>query len=165
MRDLSLAYDRSSDDGQASAARSIPRGRNIRLFSDVRWSILLHSLEKNESLVGPLISRVNTRTYGNGMSLAYGSPMGGTTGGFCSVRTITLESAAERARRASAPTHFFLGASGAARLSSAAPRAVLGPQVLWREPRSGRGVFWRVQCPVYGRRPGISSIIKRPGFL
>ena len=118
MRDLSLAYDRSSDDGQASAARSIPRGRNIRLFSDVRWSVLLHSLEKNESLVGPLISRVNTRTYGNGMSLAYGSPMGGTTGGFCSVRTITLESAAERARRALAPTHIFLGASGAARLSS-----------------------------------------------
>mgnify|MGYP005660622027 CR=1 FL=1 len=43
-----------------------------------------------------------------------------------------------------ADTH-FLGASGAARLSSAAPRAVLGPQVLWRGPRSGRGVFWRVQ--------------------
>ena len=37
---------------------------------------------------------------------------------FCSVRTITLESAAERARRALAPTHIFLGASGAARLSS-----------------------------------------------
>ena len=37
---------------------------------------------------------------------------------FCSVRTINLESAAERARRALAPTHIFLGASGAARLSS-----------------------------------------------
>ena len=63
---------------------------------------------------------------------------------FCSVRTINLESAAERARSFGVDTHFS-GASGAARLSSAAPRAVLGPQVLWRGPRSGRGVFWRVQ--------------------
>ena len=60
---------------------------------------------------------------------------------FCSVRTINLESAAERARSFGVDTHFS-GASGAARLSSAAPRAVLGPQVLWRGPRSGRGVFW-----------------------
>ena len=63
---------------------------------------------------------------------------------FCSVRTINLQSAAERARSFGVDTHFS-GASGAARLSSAAPRAVLGPQVLWRGPRSGRGVFWRVQ--------------------
>ena len=54
---------------------------------------------------------------------------------FCSVRTINLESAAERARSFGVDTHFS-GASGAARLSSAAPRAVLGPQVLWRGPRS-----------------------------
>ena len=86
---------------------------------------------------------------------------------FCSVHTINLESAAERARRASASTHTFR-APAAPRdspVSSAAPRAVLGPQVLWRGPRSGRGVFWRVQHPVHGRRPGVSSMMKRPSFL